>query len=272
MKKIISLLLFLFCCCGLYAQNILVTGGCMASTYTLTPSGTYNGKTYYETTGTVAGNTGVAIAVFWMGAPDNVWVLAYDGQPYYSSNKDTPKPPGTTAFTWTATQPAPCPSPGPLSVTGDVALWVTFGAVSAHTTNSSLYVNWQTVTEKNNDHFEIEASADGEHFVSLATIRSKAGNGNSNEPISYEWNIGINALSQMMLPVAAAALFLLMACYRRKNAFLLLSLFTIITGTAVGCKKNHSEITGNTPSFIRIAQIDTDGTKTYSKIVKVVQE
>ncbi|MBO9592046.1 MAG: hypothetical protein J7599_03995 [Niabella sp.] len=272
MKKIIALLLFLSCFHCLYAQNLQVAGGCMASSYTLTAKGSFNGKTYYETTGTVAGNTGIPIAVFWKEAPANTWVLAYNGQAYYSSNKDTPKPPGTSAFAWSAVQAAPCASPAPISVMGDVALWVTFGTVSAHIKNSSLYVNWQTVAEKNNDHFEIEASADGEHFVPLATIRSKARDGNSNALIDYNWNAGIHGLSQMALPFAAAALFLLMACYRRKHAFILIPIVLIIAGSVAGCKKNKDTISGNSPAFIRIAQVDTDGVKSYSKVVKVVQE
>ena len=273
MQKNVLLVFFLFVCCRLYAQNVQVSGDCMAGSYMLPQSGTFHGKPYYETTGTVAGNTGIKIQVYWIEPPDNVWVLAYDGQPYYSSDKDTPEPPGTAAFTWTSVEPAPCPSPGTLSITGDVALWVAFGTVSAQLKNNSLYVNWQTVTEKENDHFEIEASKDGAIFKAIAHVPSKAANGNSDQLISYEWSAGANAVSLAAVSLAAAAFFLLLAFRRRKNTFVpITAILLVIIGMAWGCKKNKNEIDTNAPSFIRVAQVDKDGTRTYSKVIKVIQE
>lgn len=42
--------------------------------------------------------------------------------------------------------------------------------------NNSVVMNWSTATEINNDHFDVERSADGYHFESIGTI---AGAGNS---------------------------------------------------------------------------------------------
>ena len=46
---------------------------------------------------------------------------------------------------------------------------------------------WTTYTEINNDHFELERSIDGHDFVSIATINSKAPNGNSTSNINYDY-------------------------------------------------------------------------------------
>jgi hypothetical protein len=46
-------------------------------------------------------------------------------------------------------------------------------------------VHWVTVTEQNNDYFDVERSADGEHFEAIGKID---GAGNSTFPISYGFN------------------------------------------------------------------------------------
>lgn len=45
-------------------------------------------------------------------------------------------------------------------------------------------LNWKTASEKNNDHFQIQRSADGLQFESIGTIQ---GNGNSVTPINYQF-------------------------------------------------------------------------------------
>jgi hypothetical protein len=51
-----------------------------------------------------------------------------------------------------------------------------------HNTDSAVLINWTTATEKNNDHFEIEKSTDGEHFYKILDVK---GAGNSNTVIKY---------------------------------------------------------------------------------------
>ncbi len=46
-------------------------------------------------------------------------------------------------------------------------------------------LNWKTYQELNNDHFELERSADGAHFMTIAKIASKAPNGTSFTSYDY---------------------------------------------------------------------------------------
>jgi hypothetical protein len=49
-------------------------------------------------------------------------------------------------------------------------------------------LNWSTANETNNKAFELQRSANGEKFSSIATINSKAENGNSSAVLSYSYN------------------------------------------------------------------------------------
>ncbi|MCF3111454.1 hypothetical protein LL912_21895 [Niabella sp. CC-SYL272] len=268
MKKIFLLFVTLAVFLSTAAQIIQVSGGCVDIPVALAQVGTVNGKPAYSGTGTVAGQIGTVINVYWLGPPDNVWVVDYDGQPYFSCSKDTPLPPGTSAFPWTAVTPAPCPSPAPLQVTGDVALWVAFGAISADIKKNVLSVHWESLTEVDNDHFEIEASRDGVMFIPIATVVSKAENGNSSATIGYDWNSGgmvsLAALGGMALVV------LLWMCSRRSRVAL--AGLCIILLCTPGCTKTKDIDAKDKPNYIRIAHVGKDGVKLYSRIVKIVEE
>ncbi len=54
---------------------------------------------------------------------------------------------------------------------------VTFGSVNAAIRNNSLSVNWTTEKETANDHFEIEASADGQQFKKLQPLLPRLARG-----------------------------------------------------------------------------------------------
>ncbi|HXD94482.1 MAG TPA: T9SS type A sorting domain-containing protein, partial [Bacteroidia bacterium] len=47
-------------------------------------------------------------------------------------------------------------------------------------------VTWETTTETNNNYFTIEKSADGQNFVELTNVNSKAYQGNSTSPLNYK--------------------------------------------------------------------------------------
>ncbi|MCD2423529.1 hypothetical protein LQ567_12200 [Niabella pedocola] len=269
MKKIYLLFTALVVFMTTAAQTILVSGGCIESPVTLTvaPESPIGGKTAYSGTGTIAGKA-TPISIYWIGAPDNVWALAYDGQPYYSCPKDTPLPPGTSSFSWTAVTPAPCPSPAALTVAGNVALWVTFGSITANLRGHQLSLHWEALTEVNNDHFEIEASKDGSEFTEIATVQSKAENGNSDATITYDWNSGgvisLAALTGIFLLV------LLMLCSKR-NKMMLAGAWLILL-VAPNCTKTKDIDSKDKPQYIRIAHVAKDGVKLYSRIVKIVEE
>lgn len=150
------------------------------------------------------------------------------------------------------------------------ALPVHFGPIEATMQNQRLLVKWSTLTETNNQYFDIEISADGKLFKKLATLPSLAPGGNSDLPLHYEYTIETPQV--MLLPVLLYFLFL---CFstgprNRKSGFIML-----IAGTAIllGCSKNSSRPDlVSTKIFLRIAQTDRDGKKEYSKTITVVNQ
>lgn len=164
---------------------------------------------------------------------------------------------GVDAFTWVKD--------------ANVVLPVTFGSVTAATKNDKLTVSWTTEKETANNHFEIEASADGQQFTKIATVASKAINGNSDAALNYEWtsngSLLIAAFSLLML-----ALIPLSDLSRKKSWTLALITLSVTAFTIAGCSKSGDAISDNSPYYIRIAQVDQDGTKTYSKVVRVQQD
>lgn len=274
MKNLYTLIIALLFYGVIHAQTITVNGACIAGPVTLTQgSGTIDGKPFYVGTGTVNstvdGPVTAEISIVW-NDNDNEWRFQYDGQPYFASAANSTRPPGTasTVFSWQTVIAAPCASPAPLSITGNVALWVTFGSIDAYVKGNNLHVNWTTEKEVNNDHFEIEASTDGEHFTTIGSVKSQAENGNSDVTLNYEWTTKSN-LSLGMLPYIAAVFLLLLFVRRKKTILLATVAISFIAFAQISCKKDKDSITDAENYYIRIAQIDKDGTKTYSKVVRV---
>jgi|GEM_PF-1217218 hypothetical protein len=154
------------------------------------------------------------------------------------------------------------------------ALPVTFGPLDAYITNGKLNVLWQTVTEENNKRFEIQASTDGKTFKSIGVADTKALNGNSSTPLSYNFSTelsGIIALSS----VAGLGVLLLLGgmFYRNKKKWGVLatvSLLIISVVTLYSCSKQADYVPTNTPKnvWVRILQIDIDGKSSASTVVK----
>ena len=155
----------------------------------------------------------------------------------------------------------------------DNALSVDFGIVSAKTKNDKLFLDWNTITETNNDHFFVEASFDGEHFARVAKVDSKAVNGTSVSEINYSISIDRSGTVISLSAVFAMALFTLFNC--RKSRKWALVFLIAGTGIFIACRKTgDTDVDRNNPAiqYIRIAQVDKDGTTTLSKVVKVVAE
>ncbi|MBR5168422.1 MAG: T9SS type A sorting domain-containing protein [Salinivirgaceae bacterium] len=62
---------------------------------------------------------------------------------------------------------------------------VTFAAFAGHQEGNSIVLEWTTLSENNNDYFEIERSSDGINFVTIGYVE---GAGNSNSRIDYSFN------------------------------------------------------------------------------------
>lgn len=186
MRILFPFLLFLFGPVISYAQSIMVSGACITGTSTLNKVADENGKVAYEGTGTVAGLTNVAISIFWLGEPDNLWVLAYDGQPYYSSDCDRSTPPSTTNAncTWTAVETA-CSNPAPLVISGTGTLPIQLSSFTATKVGSQVQLAWSTSSETNNKGFDVQRSHDGSTWTSLGFVN---GAGQSTQNRTYRFD------------------------------------------------------------------------------------
>ncbi|MCH5721096.1 hypothetical protein [Niabella hibiscisoli] len=148
---------------------------------------------------------------------------------------------------------------------------VNFSVVEATILNHSLSVNWATFSETDNSHFEIEISADGKQFTKIGEVKTRAVNGNSDEPLTYTFTGDLHSVAAW----SGAIAFMLLGGAglgfnrRKKYVFTLLTVAGIAAGI-VACSKNDKEVIGNDGKlFVRIAQVDKDGTKKYSKVVLV---
>ncbi|MCH5690235.1 hypothetical protein LWM68_42020 [Niabella sp. W65] len=238
MKKIYALFLAVLIYGTITAQTITVNGGCIAGPVTLTQGpALIDGKPYYIGSGTVAGVPNIQIAIQWSNR-DNLWLFTFDGGGvYFTSTANTSRPPGTasTVFSWQTADPAPA-HPRPLKRYGQCS---PLGNLRQHRClckRNNLHVNWTTEKEVNNDHFEIEASADGEQFITIGNLKSKAENGNSDITLNYEW-AGNASLNLAVLPYLAFVLILLLFVRRKKAMLMATVAVSFIAFTQISCKK-----------------------------------
>ena len=158
------------------------------------------------------------------------------------------------------------------------SLPVVFSGLEAKIINSALLVKWNTETERNNDHFEIEVSKDGENFKTINKISTKAKDGNSSSAISYEFTTSSSNLMGANMGWIGAGLgiaLLLVAFTRRNKSVRIFSLAIIISLLGiVSCTKTSNDINLSEEGklWVRIAQVDKDGVKRYSKVITVVKK
>lgn len=158
---------------------------------------------------------------------------------------------------------------------------VGFGFTTASFSGGKLKVEWETVSEKDNQSFVIEASTDGEKFVALDKVNTQAPDGNSDAKIKYTYSKDWQEIAKQFgfspIQLAVMALLLLstlIAAKRAKKGAMFLSLALLVT-VGIGCRKENKELdVDEYPTvFVKIGQINKDGTTTnYSKIVKVTAE
>lgn len=143
---------------------------------------------------------------------------------------------------------------------------VVFGTISAAISGTTLQVHWQTLSEKNNDYFEIQVSEDGKNFKTIGTVKSKAANHNSDIPITYQFATTGNRYTFIGLGVIA---FLGALLFGRRNKWIFGVLLLTLTIASVACTRNDQTIISNKKDvFVRIIQVDIDGTTTASKVIK----
>ena len=186
MKKIYFLLLLAFLGSSLFAQTITVNGACIAGPVTLIKIADENGKPAFEATGTVLATPNIVIDILWLPAPDNLWVLSFDGQPYFSNSCVTDNPPGTanTSCTWIPVPDMGCTGGTALSITGTVVLPVSLLDFAVHKNGNEAILNWKTSLEISNKGFDIQKSNDGINWINIGFVN---GHGNSATEINYQF-------------------------------------------------------------------------------------
>ncbi len=159
--------------------------------------------------------------------------------------------------------------------TTDRPLPVIFGSIAARLQGGSLWVDFTSEKETNNHHYEIEASTDGKTFKKIGELCSQAPDGNSDTPLSYTFK---TAVSGIMGAAGIAGIVLLALAVGigstdpRRRRLLPVAIVAISLCVAAACVKHSREPVAH-PSpkiWVRIAQVDKDGTKEYSKIVQAV--
>ncbi|MGN7786431.1 hypothetical protein ACTJIJ_17995 [Niabella sp. 22666] len=164
-------------------------------------------------------------------------------------------------------------------VSGQAVLPVNFGEVNAVYQNGKLSLNWSTLSETNNKEFIVEGSVDGKTWTKLGAVASKASDGNSDTSIQYDFSksvqelIALSGFSLLSMILLAGLALLMFPSIKRKSAFMLTPILAIfMTLTLFACSKsdNAPEIGEKPVTYIRIAQVDKDGSTSYSKVVKVV--
>jgi len=161
-----------------------------------------------------------------------------------------------------------------LEFTPDGTLPVTFGPLSAKTTSTGLQVNWQTFSEKNVDHFEVLASPDGKQFEQIGELASKGLNGNSSVTLDYSFFLSITdwngKISFAYIPAVFAISLLLIFINRHNKQWVLGSLIFVLVISSFSCRKDQQSeaLAGPRQLFVKIEQVDKDGTRSSSAIVK----
>lgn len=155
--------------------------------------------------------------------------------------------------------------------TQTTALPVGFGHISAIVKNGDLLVNFATLTEQNNDRFIIEASADGKNFKAIGTLQSAAAGGNADKPLHYGFSITANDAG--IASIMSLGLLMLLCFAGQRNRKLLAGAAVLYAFAFISCNKTVQELQDYAYEniYIRIVQVDKDGKKAYSRIVKVVK-
>ncbi len=148
---------------------------------------------------------------------------------------------------------------------------VTFGSIAARLQGGSLWVDFTSEKETNNRHYEIEASTDGKTFKKIGELCSQAPDGNSDTPLSYTFKTAVSGIMGAAGIAGVVLLALAAGAGSRRRRLLPVAIVAISLCVAAACVKHSRESVAHPKKiWVRIAQVDKDGTKEYSKIVQVL--
>ena len=153
------------------------------------------------------------------------------------------------------------------------ALPVAFGSISAIIKNGQLAIDWITESETNNDHFEILASQDGNSFYKIGSVLSKAKDGNSNNALPYSFSITENQARALAGLSFIGLLAIGCAGWGRRKKIISAVVLLLLSGVLFySCAKSETDVDGSATGklFVKIIQVDKDGTKNSSKTIQAV--
>lgn len=152
-----------------------------------------------------------------------------------------------------------------------VTLPVSFGDIAAKVSSGRLLVNWITYSEANNDRFVVQVSKDGAKWIDVGTVLSRAEGGNSGVILNYSFGLQWGGMA-----LAGFGLFGLLLLPAARNRWIRLASVVLVLSVMVSCAKEGEDLLGrdrtNTikgNTYVRVAQIDKDGTTTFSEVVVV---
>lgn len=151
------------------------------------------------------------------------------------------------------------------AITSDSPLPVTFTKIEAFIKEGILTVNWTVGSETSNAYYLVETSEDGKNFKVVSNkILSGAQNGDSSATLKYSFIKSYSLLHSM------AALLVLIAGLGRKNRKAAACIAAIgCLAFTLSCKELTTDIESRNDKklYVRIVQVDEDGSRNYSRIV-----
>lgn len=155
----------------------------------------------------------------------------------------------------------------------ETSLPVNFGGISASLDEDELTVQWVTLYELRNTHFELEITTDGISFSKFADVKSKAPGGSSDIVLQYEHK---TPKSNDSLTVSAGFLLALLAGTFMNKKKRLIMLIAMVTATCLlgACNKEPISLVDETEKklFVRITQVEQNGRKLSTKCVLAVRK
>lgn len=156
-----------------------------------------------------------------------------------------------------------------VTVLQSLPLPVTFGTIDAAlTADKVLTVDFVTLAETNNDHFNIELSADGEKFEKIATIQSRRPHQLYNGATTYQFKGsaqgGLLAGALVMMGIG------LLSTARRHRRLALAVAVLVTLSVSLSCSRPADALPdANHKLYLRIQQVDVDRQSAYSKVILV---
>jgi hypothetical protein len=135
--------------------------------------------------------------------------------------------------------------------------------------NAGLLLTWQTSMESNNAYFVVQKSTDNSTFTDIATIMSKAENGNSTVPLNYSYQILEQAIEANMDGLLLVITLLsAIALVSKLNKFYKSLVLGVVCLFLFSCSKSVSVPKNTVPAKTeyRLKQVALDGTATYSTV------